>query len=304
MKQYEKKLKWAIILFLGVFTLVINVVAYCIITFSMEKQFKEMSEAHMDHQYQNCRQRMSVMGQQFLSLTGDAQFVSGVENDNLDLLEKKLQNFFWSAQGILALAVYVPENDHMEYMAGVGQLKYINRDFIEIQDKVAQNFSEPIWYVLQEEGEQCFGIVCPINREKKLLACLLITLSIDSFMSQVEIEDSYDFWEEHMAVVAQEIVWSDDSEFWEKEDLSYLTGQVDDKTRQQSLWKSRVITQTGECLIQVIILKMNEKYQMIAGRLAIIFLFSIAGIYVSVSMLIGNIIAALVKLKKKMDQMQ
>lgn len=300
MRQYERKLKWAIILFLGMFALMINLATFYIITTSMNNNFIEMSQTHMDHQYENCRQRMSVIEQQFISLTDSAQLKSAIESDNSDSAEKKLSNIYQSIQGIQSLAVYALKDGHMEYLAGNGQFQYLDRDFDEIAEHVILDETEPDWYILP--GEKSMGFLCPIYIEERQEGCLFVKFSIDSFMSELENTESYDFWEEHLAVSAGKLVWTDDAAYWAQMDTASWEEQYAYRTNRQTLLSSRAMTQTGANLIQTVTLKMEKQYRTIALGLTAQLVISLFGIYIGANKLVGNIIAALVNLKQKMEQ--
>lgn len=301
MRKYERKLKWTIILFLGICALVINLATYFIITNSMNEKFMELAQNHIEHQYENCQHKMAVLEQQFISLGSNAQFISAVGREDQELVEKKLKNFYQSTQGISAMAVYALKDGSMEYLTGQGKLRYDDKKFVLMTESAILDEAEPNWYILQQEAEKSIGFLCPIVDEKQV-GCMFVKFSIDNFMPEIKNGEDYDFWEEHLAVADEELVWTDDPACWDEMDTSGWEERYDYRLKKQTLMSSKAITRTGASLIQVITLKMEKKYGMIALGLTALFFLCMIVIYVSVNKLIGNIIEVLINLKKKMEQ--
>lgn len=303
MKKYEKKLKWTLVVFLGLFSLTINLATFYIITSSLEKRHTELSQSHMEHQYQNCQQRISVSGQQFLFLATDSQLITGVRNGDADMVNKKLQSFLQSSRGVTSLAVYVLESGQMVYLTGEGNLQYQERNFDEAVDykKSLENVSD--WYVLQGD-DSVFLFLCPIEQDEVQLGCLLIKVSLDSFMAEFTEKSEYDLWDEHVAIASEEIVWCDNSVYWDSVDESWWKQRKELQKDGKAILSSRELTENGERLIQVLILKTGSLYIKVALGLFIIFLFSIVLIYSAISKMIGNIIAMLQGLNEKISKVQ
>lgn len=303
MKRYEKKLKWTLIFFIGLFALMINLSTFYIITSSLEKKHTELSQSHMEHQYQNCQQRMSVLGQQFLFLAEDSQLITGVRNSDTDMVKKKIESFLQSSQGITSLAVYVLDSGQMEYLTGEGNLRYQERNFEAAVDngKVTGNFSG--WYVLPDE-EISLLFLCPIEQDDIQLGCLYVKVSLDSFMADFTEKKDYDLWDEHMAIVTDKIVWCDDYGYWDSMEKDWWEQKDEFRKEGKTILSSRELTNNGERLVQALVLKTDKLYVKVALGLFVIFLFGTILIYFTISKMLGNIIGKLQGLKEKMSKVQ
>lgn len=61
---------------------------------------------------------MAVMGEQFMVLAGDSQFILGIANDNTDIAKSKLEEFFKSSPGLKSASVYNCSNGRQEHFFG------------------------------------------------------------------------------------------------------------------------------------------------------------------------------------------
>lgn len=302
MKKYEKKLKWTIILFLGICAVVINVVTYSIITNSMNEKFMELLQSHIEHQYENCKRKMTICEHQCISFSSNAQLGWAVVNEDKDLAKKKLVDFYQNNQGVRALALYTLKDGSMEYLIGQGEMQYIDREFSVIEEHRIFDSLESNWYIQSQDVEKNISFFCPIFNGKKQVGCMVAKFSIDKFMPEKSDKGEYVFWEEHLAVASGEIVWADDPEYWSEVDVLDIDNRYHNERDDQMQISSKEITRTGISLVQMTNLKMEKEYGKIAIGLIMLFVIYMIGIYAGVSKVIGDIINIMINLKTKMEQ--
>lgn len=303
MKYYKKKLKVTLIFFLGTFALLINLITFYMITTSMEQNHMELSRAHMEHQYQNCRQRMEVLGQQFLSLAEDAQLAVGVENGNPDQVKKKLKGFLQSAPGTLALSVYTLKEGRAEFWAGEGRIHGIRIDLDEWVESLLAEGEECLWYLPSgEEGTLHF--LCRMEDGGRLFGFLLVKYELDSMMEELAGQNTYDSWDTHLAVAADTLVWTDEEAYWQEADPALWQKDYDYVTEGRSLRSSRALTENGVRLVQVVARRIDGAYFAAVLGQVLLFLASLLGICLGVNRFTANLMEPLERLKRRMEQMR
>lgn len=300
MNEYAKKLKYTIFIFLGVVILTINLITYYIVTNSMNDKFLEMAQSHIELLYENTQRKMAVLEQQFLAWTSNAQLIDTIDQKERTQVLKRLRNYYQSTPGINAIAVYVSKEGVMEYLTGLGTLYNVDNDIDEMFENQISDKIEPFWYISQQGKELSMAYYCPITREVQI-GYMIVNVDLDYLLPELN-DQSYGFWEEHQALINGELIWADDTEYWNEFDVLESNGQYDYRIGNQRFISSKAITRTGVNLVQVITLKMNQKYKMLALSLVLLFAISMLLVYACLDKLIGSIMTVLVNLKKKMEQ--
>ncbi len=302
MVKYAEKLKRRIFIFLGAVLLIINLMTYHIVTRSMDNKFMEMAQSHIELLYENCQRKMSVLEQQFLSWTNSAQFIETIKQKERAQVAKKLKNYYQSTPGVNAVAVYDSKEGGMEYLTGLGTLNNTDKDLGEIIGNQNLENIESCWYISQQNKRINLAYFCPITEEVQI-GYMIVEIELDYLLPELK-DQSYGFWEEHQALVNGELIWSDDSEYWDEADILRMNEQNEYRVDKQTFVTSKAITQTGVNLVQVITLKMDKQYKTLALSLAGLYIISLLLVYFCVNKLTGSIMKALINLKKKMEQIQ
>lgn len=305
MKEYEKKIKWTLILFLGLFVLLINIMTFWFIRSSLEKTNIELSKKHMEHQYQNFQQRVAILEQQLSLISSDAQLISGLQDNDLDAISKKLQSFQQSSQDLSSLSVFSLNGEELHYLLSEGRLQQKIQDIealISANDEATQN---TVWYLLQGKTP-CFIYVYPLieNNHDAPIGCLVAEIGIDQFMDKLSDQIEYTHWNEYYSIALDGAMWSDYPDYWDSQNLSECIDAQNYQINSKTVYISRELTSSGQYLLQSIVLKTGSFYRKIAFGLFVVSLLSILGEYFAITKTIGNIMGKLQELKEKMTKIE
>lgn len=303
MKKYENKMKWTLFVLLGVFIALSNLMAFYILSSSLEKKHIELSQTHMEHQYQSFQQRMSILDQELSLLSSDNQLTYAIQSRDAETTVKKLQSLIQSSQNISSLSIFVIENDRLSFFAGDGKFQHYGQTLEEAIDIDYERLETSIWQIVQE-NDAYFLYVCPLKHDDSKEGCLVAEINMNHFMSELSAKNTYTYLSEHSAIVSDKYFWVDDSEYWSNRSLSDFNLADGYQTSSKTVYIFRDLTSNGDYLLQTIDLKTDSLYLKVALGLFMIFLLGLVLIYFAISRTIGSIFIQLQELKEKMQRME
>lgn len=302
MQVYKKKMKRTLLWLLGIFIVTINLVAFYVLTSSLESKHLELSQTHMEHQYQSFQQRLSVLDQQLSLLSADAQLTHAVKSKDNSTALKKMQNFKQSTHTINSLAVFTLENDRVSLFASEGTTfgygKLPSSSFHIAPDNMEGSF----WRIVHKD-KSYFLYFCPLTYNGQTFGCLIAEIDLDNLMSELLSENPYTYLSEHSAIVSENLIWSDDEEYWSENRLLECNRKEDYQVIGNTIYVYHPLTSSGDYFLQSVVLRTWSLYVRVAIGLIAIAILSFALVYIAISKTIDNIFIKLSELKEKMERM-
>lgn len=296
MISYEKKLKRFFILFLGTFSLVLCLITFFIISASLERQYTNLSQNHMEHRQQNFEQKFSVFSQNIILFATDTQLISNIQNNFSDQTYDKIQNFQQSTGVITSFAVFQSNGDTPVFFVG-------NKNIVS-----AENFWKDIskteissgWYFFPDEKNP-FLYLCPVQNEQTVIGYLLFRINSASFMSSFYKTNDSSLWTEHTAIFSDRLIWCDDPAYWNVIDSAILSQASDFFKRGNLTLSSSAFLDSGEQFVQLLEKNTWKLYRPLILSLSLFFLGSLVMIRFTINRHIHKIISRLQNLQKKMS---
>lgn len=296
MIQYEKKLKQFFILFLETFSLVICLITFFIISASLEQQYVNLCQNHMEHRQQNLEQKFAVFSQNVILFASDTQLVSNIQNDFSNQTYDKIQNFQQSTGVITSFAVFQVQGDTPVFFVG-------NKNIVS-DENFLKNILEPKmssgWYLSSDEKNP-FLYLCPVQNEQTLIGYLLFRINSAGFVSSFFETTASSLWTEHTAIFSDRLIWCDDPAYWNTIDSAMLSQASDFFRRGNLTLSSRDFLDNGGQFVQLLEKNTWKLYRPLILSLSLFFLGSQVMIRFTINRHIHKIISRLQNLQKKMS---
>lgn len=306
MDRLNRKIRFTLFVFLGIFSLVVNGVAFYIISDYNSRHFIALSKSHMEQQYQNYVQRMAVLGEQIRLFGDTAQFTNAVYKQDWSVVNEKLRDFIQSSGNIASLRIYSYEDGSLKKGRGEGNARYSDLEPGKVMDiwrEAKDKEQSAVWFLRESlpGSYECLSYLMPVRDEGREIGFLMADINIVSFMADIIEEGNTMFEKESVTVVSPDGEWyrsgQDGEDIW-----GYLHAEETDfEIQDGAMFSIREVAQSRDRLIQVIPLKMNEMLYSVGGMLSLVFLISLAVIYFGVRFISGSIMNPLKELKHKMN---
>lgn len=305
MKRLNRKIKLTLFIFLSIFSFLVNALAYYILSDYNSKHYMALSKSHMEQQYQNCLQRLAVLGEQIRLFGDNPQFTNGVANRDWQMVSGKLGDFMQSSGNIAALRIYSYVNEELKFARGDSNLRFpeLEPETVEgIWSEASDEDQGAVWFL--REGPvgsyECLSFMMPVMDNEDLLGYLVADVSVAPFMEDILEEGGASLWEESIAIVSPDGMWVSGRQTIDGMESLDAWGTMQFKVIDGKLVAVREITQSRDRLVQVISLKTNELLLPVGIMLFIVFLLSLVLIYIGVKYITRSITVPLEELKTKM----
>ena len=305
MERHNRKIKITLILFLSIFSLLVNTAAFYILTDYNTRHYTALSRSHMEQQYQNYQQKLAVLGEQIRLFGDNPQFTNAIERHDWTAVNEKISDFIRSSGNIVSLRIYCIEDGVLKRARGDSNVRYAELEperIAEMWNETKQKGDSALWFLREgtARSSECLSYLMPVSDEGKQIAYLTADLDVSSFMQDSIKEENVISWQETVAIVSPDRAWfgigrrSEELQpFLEAENTEFdiLAGRT---------ISIRELPQSRDRLIQVIHLQMDKLLWQVGGMVAVLFLISILLIFLGVRFVSDSIMVPLNKLKHRM----
>lgn len=289
MRQLKRKIEISLFVFLCVFAILINLIAYYILSDYNNKHYIALAKSHMEQQYQNTQQSIAVLGEQIRMLGDNAQFTGEINRRDWSAIVNKMDEFRQSSGNISSLSVYIVKNENLIYSRGDSDMRYKVMEWKELKNIWSWALNEgenAIWFLRQVDDveKKCLSYLMPIYDKDQAVGFLLADMNLETFVNNI---------------LKGELLWTESISIASQEEYSQngIFSIGDD-----NIIAVRGLTQSNVVLVQTISLKLEEMLLPVKITFSCIFLVSLIVIYFGVKFISKSIIIPLNDLKNKMDR--
>lgn len=305
MEKLGRKIQIGLTVFLGLCSLAVNGGTFYILANYHTDHYRELAEVHMSQQYQNCSQRLSVLGEQIRLFGEDEVLVQEITDRKWSEVGERIGAFIQSSSGIESFQICTGSEETGKWETrsyGVGNVTQIEPELLErYLEKAMQIGSDAAWFLREGEsaGEECLSYLMRIGKEDKNIGFFLANVPADSYMNSLTSVNS-NLWEEHLGIVSESAAWYSDR--FTEENFSDVNSYQEGTTRLagDELISVKELTGVGEQLVQVISLKTGRLLLPAGLGLLLIFLISLVFIYFASRFISRTITVPLDEMREKM----
>lgn len=305
MKRLNRKIKITLFVFLSIFSFLINAVAFYILSDYNSKHYMALSRSHMEQQYQNCLQRLAVLGEQIRLFGDNPQFTNGIAKKDWQMVSGKLADFMQSSGNIASLQIYNYDDGTLKFARGDSNMRFPELEpekVAGVWEETADGEQSAVWFLREGPAGryECLSFLMPVTDSGVKLGYLVADVSVVPFMQDILEEGGASLWEESIAIVSPEGIWISGRQPADGLEELAAAGNVESRVLDGKMVSVREITQSRDQLIQIISLKTGELLLPVGGMLFVVFLASLIVIYFGVKYITRSITVPLENLNAKM----
>ncbi len=306
MRRLDKNIRIKLFLFLGIISLIVNLVSFSILSNYNKDKYMELAMIHVDQQYQNGRQRLAVLGQQIRLLGENQQLTAGVVSQDWGIVEDKITGFLQSIREVISLKIYRYDQFHNLSLVRDGSAIYtvdFTAENVEEFWDQTKDLEEPIHWFLREkytDKYEYLSFLMPIYSEERHVGFMLADINIVEFVDALLNVEDFSYWEESIAVVSSDKkMYVDGSVLIDQHDLA---DNMEEKVQinDNMIFSVKKIPQFQDYIIQVISINTEKMLTMPAILMSTVFFVSLAIIYFGVHYITKSIMVPLESLQQKM----
>lgn len=154
MERHNRKIKITLILFLSIFSLLVNTAAFYILTDYNTRHYTALSRSHMEQQYQNYQQKLAVLGEQIRLFGDNPQFTNAIERHDWTAVNEKISDFIRSSGNIVSLRIYCIEDGVLKRARGDSNVRYAELEperIAEMWNETKQKGDSALWFCGKEQ---------------------------------------------------------------------------------------------------------------------------------------------------------
>lgn len=212
MKRLDRKIRITLFLFLSIFSLLVNAMAFYILSNYNTQHYMALSSSHMEQQYQNFLQRMAVLGEQIRLFGDNPQFTNGIANRDWAMVSQKLADFMQSSGNIVSLRIYNYESGELKYARGDSNMRFgklASDEVSGIWEEADTGEQSAVWFLREGPAGsyECISYLMRIYDVGKDIGYLVADVNVVPFMEGIMEEEGVSLWEESVAIVSPEAAW-------------------------------------------------------------------------------------------------
>lgn len=306
MQKIRNKIKFTLLIFLSFLSLFVDLLAGYIIIKYNAHHFIELSESHMEQQYQNLTQHMAVMGEYTRFFSENSQLVHSMELQNWSDVSGEISEFLRSTNEIVGGRIYVFTEDEVRCVVSNSIRHFIDMKPEELMDVLQRQHTNTYHsqWILRKgvAGEyNCLSFLFPIYKEDALLGFFLADVNWKGLVDKV-IDNSNSFWEETLLVRTNNKIWNEDSPWNDIIDNRILSDDTNLFRNKTTVISFQKLNQSEDYFVQINSLKLYHVFIPLGATLFLLFLISVIIFNFFINTITNSIIIPLVNLQDKMNK--